>query len=36
METAITQARSLKAKFSVCDKGEDGAELEKYVYFEDK
>lgn len=29
METAITQARSLKAKFSICDKGEEREELEK-------
>lgn len=29
METAITQARSLKAKFSICDKGEEKEELEK-------
>ncbi|XP_034564013.1 rab3 GTPase-activating protein catalytic subunit [Notolabrus celidotus] len=33
METAITQARSLKAKFSLCEgeKGEDKEELEKFV-----
>lgn len=29
METAITQARSLKAKFSICDQGEEREELEK-------
>nr|XP_046232615.1 rab3 GTPase-activating protein catalytic subunit isoform X2 [Scatophagus argus] len=33
METAITRARSLKAKFSICEgeKGEDTEELEKFV-----
>ncbi|XP_074519862.1 rab3 GTPase-activating protein catalytic subunit isoform X2 [Halichoeres trimaculatus] len=33
METVITQARSLKAKFSLCEgeKGEDKEELEKFV-----
>ncbi|XP_031695981.1 rab3 GTPase-activating protein catalytic subunit-like [Anarrhichthys ocellatus] len=33
METAITRARSLKAKFASCEggKGEDTEELEKFV-----